>query len=74
MAAFLADAVERVTQTDDGGGFAFAGGCGADGGDQNQLAVGPLLQTVQIIQRYLGFVMAIGLQMLVGNFQPLAGD
>ena len=70
----LADAVERIAQAHGGGGLALAGRCGADGRDEDELAVGPLLQRVQVGQRDLGLVVAIRHQVLVGNAQPVAGD
>ena len=67
----LANAVERIAQADGGGGLAFAGRRRADGGDQDQLAVGPVFQGLEIVQRDLGLVVAIGLQVFIGNAELL---
>ena len=70
---FLADTVQCIAQAHGGSGLALAGRCGADGGDQNQFAVGALVQAVHILQRHLGFVAAIGIERIVRNTEP-CGD
>ena len=60
----LADGVEAVAQADRGRGLALAGRGRGDGGDQDQLAVGPLRLAVDEIERDLGLVAAIGIQLL----------
>ena len=58
----LADAVERVAQADRGGRLAFARGRRADRRDQDQLAVRPVGQRVDVVERDLGLVVAVGLE------------
>ena len=65
----LADAVQRIAQADRGRGFAFPGGRRRDGGDQDQLAeLGALHPPVEI-QRNLGFVFAVEIKLLHGDFE-----
>src|SRR6185436_10112789 len=70
----LADVVERVAQADRGGGLALARGRRADRGDQDQLAVLLRLQRVQVLERNLGLVVAVGLQVLLGDAEFLQRD
>ena len=63
----LADAVERVAEADRGGGLAFAGGRRADRRDQDQLAVGPVGQRIDVAERHLGLVVAVGHEVLLGD-------
>ena len=53
-----------VSQTNGGGGLAFAGGSGVDGGDQNQLAVGLICHILEDIVVNLCLILAILLQIL----------
>ena len=62
---FLAQTVEGVGQADAGGGLAFAGGSGVDGGNQDQLAGGGVLQPAVKVQGDLGLGLAVKLQMLL---------
>jgi hypothetical protein len=61
--------VERVAQAHGGGRLALAGRRGADGRDEDQLALGPALEAVDEGQRELGTVVAEGQYMLDGNAQ-----
>ena len=70
---FLTDAVERVAQAHSGGGLALARRCGADGGDQNQFAVGAVVQAVHIFQRHFCLVAAIRVERIVRDAQA-CGD
>src|SRR5262249_45449844 len=56
----LSDMVERVAEPHRGRGFAFARRGGIDRGYQNQLAVGPIAQRTNIIERDLRLVSAAG--------------
>ena len=67
----LADLVERVAESYRGRGFALAGGRGAQGRDQDQFAVRPVLQRVDVVETDLGFVVAIVLD--TGGGDPQAG-
>ena len=62
----LADQVECIAQAHRGGRLALAGGGRRDGGDQDQLAVGFACQLVDVIEGYLGLVVAEGLQVVGG--------
>jgi hypothetical protein len=68
----LADAVETIAQADRGGGLALAGGCRGDGGDEDQLAVGAVLQGLDVVQADLGFGMTIGNEVLGPYAETLA--
>ena len=72
-ARLLADPVQAVAQADAGGGLAFAGRRGRDGRDQDQLAGRLVLQPAIQVQRDLGLVLAVVLQVVVGDAQ-LGGD
>ena len=63
----FADPVHGVAQADRGRGLALPRRRGTDGGGQDQLAVGLVLQTVDVIQRQLGLVMAVRLQVLAAD-------
>jgi hypothetical protein len=59
----LADPVQAVAQTDGGRGLALARRRRIDRGDEDQLAVGPILHRLDEVGRNLGLVMAVGQQM-----------
>ena len=61
----LADPVQRVAKADRRRRLAFASRGRADRRDEDQLAVRPVREAIDIVQRYLGLVVAIRLQMLV---------
>ena len=69
---FFAQGVHGIGQAHAGGGLAFAGRGGADGGDQDQLALGLVGLGQQVVQ--LGLVVAVGDDVLAlqaqlgGNF------
>ena len=69
----LADAVQRVAETDRRGGLALAGRGRVDAGDQHQRAVGARFQAVDEIQADLRLVAAIGLHRVVRDAE-LGGD
>src|SRR5262249_6801749 len=70
----LADVIERVGQADRGGGLAFAGRRRRDRRYQDQLAVRPALQRLDVIHRYLGLVVAVGLEVLRRDAEAFARD
>ena len=70
----LADAVEAVAEADGGGGLAFAGGRWRDGRDQDQLAVGAVLQRADVVQRDLRLVVAVGDQVLGRDAEAVLGE
>jgi hypothetical protein len=57
--ALLAELVQPFVEADAGGGLAFAGGCGAQRGHQDQLALGRL-RVIDQVERQLGLGAAIG--------------
>ncbi len=65
----LADPVQGVAQPDAGSGFAFAGGRRRDRRHQHQLADRCAGQATIQVQRHLGLVLAVMLQVLVANAQ-----
>ena len=67
----LAQMIERVAQTDRGGGLAFASRCQVDGSDEDQFAVGLVLERFNEVERQLGLVMAVRHQMVVADAQLL---
>ena len=67
----LANAVERIAQAHRCGRLAFASRSGTDRGDEDQLAIRPAFQTVQILQRYLGLIVAVGFELLIRNAQAI---
>ncbi len=60
----LADQVQRVAQAHRGGGLALSGRRRGDGGDEDQLAVGPVGQRGDVVERDLGLVVAVRDQVL----------
>ena len=64
---FLADPVQRVAETHRGGRLAFSRRCRADRRHQDQFAIRPVGETVDIVQRYFRLVPAIGLKVLVAD-------
>ena len=64
---FLADMVERVAQPHRRGGLALPRRSGCHRRYQDQLGVGPGFQVVEVLQRDLGLVMPVGLEMLLGD-------
>ena len=69
----LADLVQRIAESDRGRGLALAGRRGAQGGHQNELAVGLVLQAVDVVERDLGLVVAVVLDARGGNAEA-GGD
>jgi hypothetical protein len=63
----LADVIETVPQAHGGRRLPLAGGRRAHGGDQDELPVRLALQAVDVFQGYLGLVVAVGLQVLLGD-------
>src|SRR5690242_14967408 len=51
--SFLADPVQRIAEANRGGGLAFTSRGRADRGHKNQLAVSPVREAIDIIQRNL---------------------
>ena len=60
---FFPDFRHGLPQTDGGGGFSFAGGGGIDGGDQNQFAVRPGIETCKKRVVKLGFIAPVQIQL-----------
>src|SRR5205085_1894214 len=69
---FLADMVQRITQADRGGGLALARRRRTDRRDKDQLAVGAALQRLQVLERNLGLVVPVGLEMFLGDAELFA--
>ena len=65
----LAEAVERICHTDADRGLSFSGRCRIDCRHQNQSAVLPVLNALQVILGQLGFVAAVLLILLFRNSQ-----
>ena len=61
----LAQLAHTVGQTDGGGGLAFAGRGGVDGGDQDQLAIGLVGHVLEDLVVHLCLVLAVLLQVLL---------
>ena len=70
----LADVIERIAEADGGGGLALAGRRGRDGGDQDQLAVGPACERGDIVERDLRLVVAVGQDIVRRNVELLRSD
>ena len=70
----LADMIERIAKTDGGGGLAFAGRRGRDGGDEDQLAVGPAGERGDIVERDLRLVVAVWQDKFRRNVELLGSD
>ena len=66
--------VQRIRQAHGRRGLAFARRRRRDGGDEDQLAVRPALQRLDIFHRQLGLVVAIGLEIFGFDAKPLARD
>ena len=66
----LADLVQCVTEADGGRRLAFAGGRGADGRDEDELAVRARGQAVDILQRDLRLVLAVLVQRVARDTEP----
>ncbi len=69
-----ADPVERVAEPDGGGGLALAGGRRGHRRHQDQPAVGPLRERLDIGQRNLGLEMPERLERFQRNAEPLLGQ
>ena len=67
-----ADAVQPVAEADRGGRLAFARGRRRHGGHQDELAVGPVRQTVDESGAHLGLVAAVSHQRALRDSEPLA--
>ena len=66
----LADAVEAVAEADGRGGLALARRRRRDGGDQDELAVGPFLQAVDEIEGDLRLARAVAVEVLFLDADP----
>ena len=69
----LADGVKTIAQANRGGGFAFASRRGRDGGHQDQLAIFPVLQTIDVVEGKLSFIRAV-LEDLIRRNVHFRGD
>ncbi len=67
----LADAVERIPQADRHRGLAFPRRGGRDRRHQHELAVRPFADVLAVIERQLGLVRTVTVQMLFRNAEPL---
>ena len=65
-----ADLVETHAQADVGGGLALAGRGGRDGRAQHQLAVGPVLESVEDVQVDLGLVLPVEVEVVLTQADP----
>ena len=63
----LAHAIEGVAQADQRGGLAFPRGCRADGGHEDELALGVPMQGLHEGQRELGLGVAVGDEVVGGE-------
>jgi hypothetical protein len=63
----LAEAVERVAQSNGSRCLPLAGRRGTDARDENQPGVFPSFERVQVLERNLRLVVAVGFQMLFAN-------
>ena len=70
----FADQVERIAEADRRRRLALAGRRRGDRGDEDQLAVWPLAQRADVIERDFGFVPAIGRHRGVGDTELFRGD
>ena len=68
----LADMVERVAEPDRRRGLALAGRRRGDRGDEDQLAVGPVAERADVVERDLRLVSAIGRDRFVRNAELVA--
>jgi hypothetical protein len=66
--------IERIGQPHGRRGLAFTGRRRRDCGNEDQLAVGFVLERLDVVHRNLGLVVAIGVEVLCGNAELLAGD
>ena len=64
----LPDAAQAIGQTDGGGGLAFAGGGGRDGGHQHQLPVLPVGAQQRGVD--LGLIFSVLLQIFLRHMSP----
>jgi len=69
----LADPVEPVAEAHGGRRLAFSGRRGRDGRDQDELAVRPVLEAVDEVERHLGLMRPVAIEVLIRD-ADLAGD
>ena len=74
MQAFFSEAIQRIPEPDRRRGLTFAGRGRCHGRDQDQLPIRTPGETIDIVQRYLGFVVAIGFEVLIRDPEAVAGD
>ena len=67
----LADKVQRIGETDRGGGLALAGRRRRNRRHQDQLAVGLVLQRLDVVDRDFSLVVAVGFKVLDRDAEPL---
>src|SRR5215469_531666 len=70
----LADLLKRVGQSHGGRRLALPGRRRRDRRDEDQLAIRPVLESGDIVERDLGLVMPIGLEMLSFDPELVAAD
>ena len=70
----LADVVQRIAKPDRGRGLALAGRRRGDRGDEDQLAVGPVGEPGDIVERDFGLVMPVRNQVLGVDAELVLGD
>ena len=70
----FADLVERVGQSHRGRGLALAGRRRRDRRDQDQLAVRPVLERLDVIHRHLGLVVAVGFEIFRRDAEFFLGE
>ena len=71
---FLADVIERIGEADRGRGLALARRRRGDRRHQDQLAVGLVLQGLDVVHRDLGLVVAVGIEVLRRDAQFFFGQ
>ena len=63
----LAQPIQRIAKPYRGGGFSLASRRRADGCHQDELAIGAVLQALDVVQRQLGLEVAVGFKVFGGD-------
>ena len=59
--------IQRIAKPNGGGGFTLTGRRRADGCHQNEVAIGAVLQALDVLKRQLGLEVAVGFQVFGSN-------
>ena len=70
----MSKTIQRVPQANCRSGLAFPGRGRADGGDQHQLAIRPVFDAFDVLQRQFRFVTAVRVEMFLAYPQPFLGQ